>query len=91
MSAVAIVGLGSLMVLMTITNRRLRHEVGERATAEAAQRDSEARYQAVFAHAADLLSREIRPVFDPEDFAACDPEGNRWSFGTYRGEPRKEG
>jgi hypothetical protein len=22
-------------------------------------------------------------------FAARDPEGNRWSFGTYRGEPRK--
>ena len=24
-----------------------------------------------------------------DDFAAGDPEGNRWSFGTYRGEPRK--
>jgi uncharacterized glyoxalase superfamily protein PhnB len=23
------------------------------------------------------------------DFAIRDPEGNRWSFGTYRGEPRK--
>ncbi|GII57073.1 similarity with Glyoxalase/Bleomycin resistance protein [Planotetraspora thailandica] len=22
-------------------------------------------------------------------FAVLDPEGNRWSFGTYRGEPRK--
>ncbi|MBK8469136.1 MAG: VOC family protein [Candidatus Phosphoribacter sp.] len=32
------------------------------------------------------------PVYDTEhgsrDFAARDPEGNRWSFGTYRGEPR---
>ena len=23
------------------------------------------------------------------DFAVRDPEGNRWSFGTYGGEPRK--
>ena len=33
------------------------------------------------------------PIVDEHDgshdFAARDPEGNRWSFGTYRGEPRK--
>jgi uncharacterized glyoxalase superfamily protein PhnB len=23
------------------------------------------------------------------DFAVRDPEGNRWSFGAYRGEPRE--
>jgi uncharacterized glyoxalase superfamily protein PhnB len=27
--------------------------------------------------------------YGSRDFAARDPEGNRWSFGTYRGEPRK--
>ena len=27
--------------------------------------------------------------YGSQDFAARDPEGNRWSFGTYRGEPRK--
>jgi uncharacterized glyoxalase superfamily protein PhnB len=27
--------------------------------------------------------------YGSHDFAALDPEGNRWSFGTYRGEPRK--
>jgi len=27
--------------------------------------------------------------YGSRDFAAKDPEGNRWSFGTYRGEPRK--
>jgi len=27
--------------------------------------------------------------YGSHDFAARDPEGNRWSFGTYRGEPRK--
>ncbi len=26
--------------------------------------------------------------YGSRDFAVTDPEGNRWSFGTYRGEPR---
>jgi uncharacterized glyoxalase superfamily protein PhnB len=26
--------------------------------------------------------------YGSRDFAIRDPEGNRWSFGTYRGEPR---
>ena len=34
-----------------------------------------------------------REPYDTEygsrDFALRDPEGNRWSFGTYRGEPRR--
>ncbi len=29
--------------------------------------------------------------YGSRDFAARDPEGNRWSFGTYRGEPRRAG
>ena len=33
----------------------------------------------------------VRPLHDTDygsrDFAVRDPEGNRWSFGTYRGEP----
>ena len=35
----------------------------------------------------------IQPLHDTDygsrDFAVRDPEGNLWSFGTYRGEPRK--
>ena len=27
--------------------------------------------------------------YGSRDFAMRDPEGNRWSFGTYRGEPRQ--
>ncbi|GJF30657.1 similarity with Glyoxalase/Bleomycin resistance protein [Kitasatospora sp. NE20-6] len=27
--------------------------------------------------------------YGSRDFAALDPEGNRWYFGTYRGEPRR--
>jgi uncharacterized glyoxalase superfamily protein PhnB len=34
----------------------------------------------------------VQPLHDTDygsrDFAVRDPEGNRWSFGTYRGEPR---
>jgi len=26
--------------------------------------------------------------YGSREFIACDPEGNLWSFGTYRGEPR---
>jgi uncharacterized glyoxalase superfamily protein PhnB len=37
----------------------------------------------------------VRPLGDTDygsrDFALRDPEGNVWSFGTYRGEPRKHG
>lgn len=35
----------------------------------------------------------VRPLHDTEygsrDFTAKDPEGNTWSFGTYRGHPRR--
>lgn len=34
----------------------------------------------------------IRPLastdYGSQEFAVRDPEGNQWSFGTYRGEPR---
>ncbi len=56
LSAVAIAGLGWLMVMMARSNRRLAHEVSERQAAEAAQRASEARYRAIFANTADYLS-----------------------------------
>jgi uncharacterized glyoxalase superfamily protein PhnB len=47
----------------------------------------------------DLYDRAVKaganvvtPPYDTNygsrDFAALDPEGNRWSFGTYRGAPR---
>ena len=55
-SAVAVIGLGFLVMSMAVTNRRLAHEIGERMAAENAQRESEARYRAIFANTADLLS-----------------------------------
>ena len=47
----------------------------------------------LFARASAAGAEIIAPPHDTDygsrDFAARDPEGNRWSFGTYRGEPRK--
>ncbi|WP_433365902.1 VOC family protein [Actinoplanes sp. CA-142083] len=47
---------------------------------------------ALHARAAKAGAEIIRPPQDTEygshEFAARDPEGNLWSFGTYRGEPR---
>jgi len=54
-AAIAIVGLALSTVSMTLTNRRLAHEIAERRAAEEAQRESEARYRAVFANTADYL------------------------------------
>jgi uncharacterized glyoxalase superfamily protein PhnB len=47
----------------------------------------------LFARAAAAGAEVLREPYDTDygsrDFAVRDPEGNRWSFGTYRGEPRK--
>jgi uncharacterized glyoxalase superfamily protein PhnB len=38
---------------------------------------------------AEILREPHDTDYGSHDFAARDPEGNLWSFGTYRGEPRK--
>ena len=38
---------------------------------------------------AEITSEPHDTDYGSRDFSARDPEGNRWSFGTYRGEPRK--
>jgi uncharacterized glyoxalase superfamily protein PhnB len=47
---------------------------------------------ALFTRATGAGARLIRDLQDTDygsrDFAVLDPEGNRWSFGTYRGAPR---
>lgn len=36
------------------------------------------------------VSRELQDTdYGSREFAIADPEGNLWSFGTYRGEPRR--
>lgn len=37
---------------------------------------------------AEILDPPHEQPYGSRDFTARDPEGNRWSFGTYRGEPR---
>lgn len=37
---------------------------------------------------AEILRKPFDTDYGSRDFTARDPEGNRWSFGTYRGEPR---
>lgn len=54
--ALAAAGLIVTTFSMAQANRRLAHEVGERKAAEEAQRESEARYRAIFANTADYLS-----------------------------------
>jgi uncharacterized glyoxalase superfamily protein PhnB len=48
---------------------------------------------ALFARARAAGGRILMELHETDygsrDFAVLDPEGNRWSFGTYRGEPRK--
>ncbi len=48
---------------------------------------------ALLARATAAGARVIMELHDTDygsrDFAVMDPEGNRWSFGTYRGEPRR--
>lgn len=48
---------------------------------------------ALFQRLSDAGAEIIMPPYDADhgsrDFAIRDPEGNRWAFGTYRGEPRK--
>ncbi len=51
--------------------------------------DADELYERAVAAGAEIT----RPPFDTDygsrDFAVRDPEGNRWQFGTYRGEPRR--
>jgi uncharacterized glyoxalase superfamily protein PhnB len=52
--------------------------------------DPDAVHAKAVAAGAKILMELHETDYGSRDFAAADPEGNRWSFGTYRGEPRKE-
>ncbi|NUK00985.1 VOC family protein [Streptomyces lunaelactis] len=51
--------------------------------------DPDGLYARAKAAGAEITSELRETDYGSRDFAARDPEGNRWSFGTYRGEPRK--
>ena len=50
--------------------------------------DPDAVHAKATAAGAKILDELHETDYGSRDFAAADPEGNRWSFGTYRGEPR---
>lgn len=51
--------------------------------------DPDAVHAKAVAAGAKIIMELHETDYGSRDFAAADPEGNRWSFGTYRGEPRK--
>jgi uncharacterized glyoxalase superfamily protein PhnB len=51
--------------------------------------DPDALYTRAVSHGATVI-RELNDTdYGSREFSVRDPEGNRWSFGTFRGEPRK--
>jgi uncharacterized glyoxalase superfamily protein PhnB len=51
--------------------------------------EPDALYERARAAGAEIIRAPHDTDYGSRDFAARDPEGNRWSFGTYRGEARK--
>ena len=51
--------------------------------------DIDGRYERALAGGAEILAKPHDTDYGSRDFALRDPEGNRWWFGTYRGEPRR--
>jgi uncharacterized glyoxalase superfamily protein PhnB len=50
--------------------------------------DPDGLYGRAVAAGAEIIDGLHDTDYGSRDFTARDPEGNRWSFGTYRGEPR---
>jgi len=50
--------------------------------------DIDALHARAKAAGAEIIREPFDTDYGSHDFAARDPEGNLWSFGTYRGEPR---
>ena len=51
--------------------------------------DIDALHERATAADTDITTTPHRTDYGSYDLALRDPEGNRWSFGTYRGEPRR--
>ena len=49
--------------------------------------DPDALHARAVAAGANITAGLHETDYGSRDFAAADPEGNHWSFGTYRGEP----
>jgi len=51
--------------------------------------EPDALYKRAVAAGAKVIEELNETDYGSRGFSVRDPEGNRWSFGTYRGEPRK--
>lgn len=51
--------------------------------------DVDALHAKALAGGAKITAAPNETDYGSREFALLDPEGNRWSFGTYRGEPRR--
>jgi uncharacterized glyoxalase superfamily protein PhnB len=51
--------------------------------------DPDGLFDRAVAAGAEVLREPHDTDYGSRDFAVRDPEGNHWSFGTYRGEPQK--
>ena len=51
--------------------------------------DADALHERAVAAGAEILRPPSDTDYGSREFTARDPEGNLWSFGTYRGEPRR--
>jgi uncharacterized glyoxalase superfamily protein PhnB len=51
--------------------------------------EPDALYKRAVAAGAEVIEELTETDYGSRGFSVRDPEGNRWSFGTYRGEPRK--
>jgi uncharacterized glyoxalase superfamily protein PhnB len=51
--------------------------------------EPEALYRRAVEGGAQIVRKPYTTDYGSRDFALRDPEGNWWSFGTYRGEPRR--
>jgi len=52
--------------------------------------DADAAFARIRDGGAEITDEPRDTDYGSRDFAIRDPEGNRWSFGTYRGEPRTQ-
>ncbi len=51
--------------------------------------DPDALHERAVAAGAEITREPFDTDYGSRDFAARDPEGNLWAFGTYRGHPRR--
>jgi uncharacterized glyoxalase superfamily protein PhnB len=79
---------GGIMLGSTRPDSSVRVTMPGHFSAYAVTDDPDALHARAVAHGAKVTMELHETDYGSRDFAIEDPEGNHWSFGTYRGEPR---